>query len=848
MSDVNQISISADGQDITITIGDYSDSDARTAISVSDAGGDGSVAYNNSTGVLTYTGPSASEVRAHFSAGSGISIASGVITNSRADTNTTYSVSAVDGTAGKKIIRLTGSDAATDDVTLVQGSNVTLTRAGDEITIAATDTDTNTTYGISAETASGGANLRLTDSVAGTDDVKFNSGTGITVSRTDANTVDIASTITQYTDALARATNSAANSGTGHGTLSYDNATGIITFDKVTGANIRTEVVDGRNLTYTTSTLDLDKALTSVNSVTAESATNLTLVGKQLQLNTVDVTTGGQFLNLNSTGYTYDVPLTTGSVSIKAFATTLGTTSATLKRYTVIGNVTAGSNLITNAVLLTDIVAFGGTVVDWTTVTDFLTLPVTHGTLGYFQLGVAAQSVGSIAGTYNSVYATNTQTATITLSVRDSAIASTANNQLGTVSTVTFDFCHYIRNAGATNVILTGILSSTPGLFSSGGAAYRDASSNGFQDSGALTVDYASYDYTGTQDWQISPRRILNLQPKNVGNEQIRVPFGLGVGPGSIMTNRGMLRDTFDAVGININNNGKLIGFSGKTGLNLTQFKNNSFFLNAPGTAAERCGPNFTFNSFAGNEDTANTALYLTAGDGIGQITWFAQPNTANLVSSTFTPASITVKATETHDTSIKQGAGMYFQYTPNSMGGNSRPRTFLRAEDSTVEVLGKTTVKLGRFNSSTGTSNRELNPTVATVPLAATYWATLDDTAAKFTVPVRTTLTSANVAKGGTYTPPATAMNSIILEVTAGSGTTTIDVSNLTVAGENAVFDIMVYNNSGGTINSNALLIINSGNTALDHGASIANGARAMFEVNCVDIYANVKYAGDAV
>ena len=41
---------------------------ARQSISVTDSGGDGSLAYNNTTGVITYTGPSASEVRAHLSA------------------------------------------------------------------------------------------------------------------------------------------------------------------------------------------------------------------------------------------------------------------------------------------------------------------------------------------------------------------------------------------------------------------------------------------------------------------------------------------------------------------------------------------------------------------------------------------------------------------------------------------------------------------------------------------------------------------------------------------------------------------------------------------------------------
>ena len=43
------------------------DSASRALLSVNDAGGDGSLAYNSTTGVFTYTGPSASEVRAHIS-------------------------------------------------------------------------------------------------------------------------------------------------------------------------------------------------------------------------------------------------------------------------------------------------------------------------------------------------------------------------------------------------------------------------------------------------------------------------------------------------------------------------------------------------------------------------------------------------------------------------------------------------------------------------------------------------------------------------------------------------------------------------------------------------------------
>ena len=53
--------------------------DYQAAISVTDSGGDGSLSYDNTTGVFTYTGPSATDVRAHFSAGTGITLTSGAI-------------------------------------------------------------------------------------------------------------------------------------------------------------------------------------------------------------------------------------------------------------------------------------------------------------------------------------------------------------------------------------------------------------------------------------------------------------------------------------------------------------------------------------------------------------------------------------------------------------------------------------------------------------------------------------------------------------------------------------------------------------------------------------------------
>jgi hypothetical protein len=50
------------------------------------------------------------------------------------------------------------------------------------------------TYGISAENSTGGVNLRLSGSDASTDDVKLAEGSNVTITRTDANTITIAAT------------------------------------------------------------------------------------------------------------------------------------------------------------------------------------------------------------------------------------------------------------------------------------------------------------------------------------------------------------------------------------------------------------------------------------------------------------------------------------------------------------------------------------------------------------------------------------------------------------------------------------------------------------------------------
>jgi len=134
-----------------ITVGEtaqVSNAAVRAAISVTDTGGDGSLAYNSTSGVITYTGVSASETRAHFSATTPITLASGVIgidsaalftgktTDDLAEgsTNLYYT----DARVQTKAANLTGNVTTTANVSgaYIIGDGSQLTNTGDHLTNA----------------------------------------------------------------------------------------------------------------------------------------------------------------------------------------------------------------------------------------------------------------------------------------------------------------------------------------------------------------------------------------------------------------------------------------------------------------------------------------------------------------------------------------------------------------------------------------------------------------------------------------------------------------------------------------------------------------------------------------
>ena len=92
----------------------YTDARSRASISLTDTGGDGSLTYDSGTGAFTFTGPSAAETRAHFTAGTGVSIATGEIAIGQpVATTDAVTFSSVTGTGSSSFDTLTVTTTAT---------------------------------------------------------------------------------------------------------------------------------------------------------------------------------------------------------------------------------------------------------------------------------------------------------------------------------------------------------------------------------------------------------------------------------------------------------------------------------------------------------------------------------------------------------------------------------------------------------------------------------------------------------------------------------------------------------------------------------------------------------------
>lgn len=189
------------------------------------------------------------------------------------------------------------------------------TNGAGQLSWVAQTVDTNTTYAISAETATGGVNLRLTGSDAVTDDVKFAEGTNITLTRTDANTITIASSAGGMTSFTLAGDSGASQTIENGNTLTIAGGTNITSVASATD----------------TLTLNLDSTLTGLTAITSTTVNTDAIVGVGVN--------GAITITPNGTG---DVQLVAdtvqvGDANVNATITTNGTGDLIL-------NTNAGTN------------------------------------------------------------------------------------------------------------------------------------------------------------------------------------------------------------------------------------------------------------------------------------------------------------------------------------------------------------------------------------------------------------------------------------------------------------------------------------------------------------------------
>ena len=205
----------------------FTTSRARGSVSVTDSGGDGALAYNSTSGVITYTGPSASEARAHFSVASG----SGLSYNS--------------GTGEFGTSAIPNSQLANDDVTI--GS-------------------TAVALGATASTIAGLTSLASTTLISGVADA--------------ANSIKLASGNITFEGSTADANETimtAANATGSDKTLTLPNETGTILTDASSIANSN---LANSSLTIGSTSVSLGGTATTIAGLS--SLTSTTLVGTTL--------------------------------------------------------------------------------------------------------------------------------------------------------------------------------------------------------------------------------------------------------------------------------------------------------------------------------------------------------------------------------------------------------------------------------------------------------------------------------------------------------------------------------------------------------------------------------------
>ena len=221
----------------------------RGKISVTDSGGDGSLAYNNSTGVITYTGPSASEVRAHISGGTGVTVSSGEISIGQAvatNSDVTFADVVVSGN-----LTVSGTQTSVNTETLTVDDNVIVLNNNESGT-------PSQDAGIEVERGSS-TNVKL----------QFDEGDDKWQFTNDGSTYNDLLTVTQV-EALFSVTDAG-----GDGSLAYNNTSGVFTYTGPSASEVRAHFSGSTGIDISSGAISIDATVATLTG--SQTLTNKTL-------------------------------------------------------------------------------------------------------------------------------------------------------------------------------------------------------------------------------------------------------------------------------------------------------------------------------------------------------------------------------------------------------------------------------------------------------------------------------------------------------------------------------------------------------------------------------------------
>ena len=373
----------------------FTNARARSAISVTDSGGDGSLAYNSSSGVITYTGPSATEVRTHFSVatGSGLSYDSSTgefgtssIPNSQL-ANSSVTVGSTSISLGSSATTVSGLTSLTS--TTLVGSTTVRVGAADAangillnssgITFEGSSADTNETV-LTVADPTADRTLTLPDET----------GTILSTSSSIANSNLANSSVTVCSTSIALG--SSATTITGLTSLTSTTLVGSTTVRVGAADAANGLLLNSSGITFEGSTADDFETTLSVTDPTADRSIVFPDAGGTVALLTsLGVATGSGLSYNSSTGEfgTNSIPnsqLANSSVTVGSTSVALGSSATTIAGLTSVTSAAVVTNAGTSGIAIRDstdatkIARFNAASID-TNTTRTYTFPNEDGTL-----------------------------------------------------------------------------------------------------------------------------------------------------------------------------------------------------------------------------------------------------------------------------------------------------------------------------------------------------------------------------------------------------------------------------------------------------------------------------------